>query len=338
MPPSPPLLGPRRAATDPSVAPAAGPRDALALGARDALAPGAFDAALDDAELRTARAALAQGRRQAARSLLVHTGDDWDRRGHRLTVLAQDPRATAWAADWLAAEPGSADAATLLALALVHRAVRGEEQPGRARDACATAAALAPADPTPWLGPLLLARAFGPESALLDAFTELRRRHPEHHHAHHLLIACLAERPGCGRAETHEVYDAAELAAAEAPADSPLAVLPVVAYAERYRVLAATGLGPADPAASRHWSGPRARRVLGASFDWWLEWEHDEHPRRLIDLNHLAFALSCAGRPAEAAALFQRIGDHATPAPWAYAHRDPLTAFRTARVRALGPG
>ncbi|MFF9023267.1 hypothetical protein [Streptomyces eurythermus] len=325
MPPSPPLLGTRRAATDPSDAPAPGARDA-------------FDAALDDAELRTARAALAQGRRQAARSLLVHTGDDWDRRGHRLTVLARDPRATAWAGDWLAAEPGSADAATLLALALVHRALRGEEEPGRARDSCATAAALAPADPTPWLGLLLLARAFGPESALLGAFTELRRRHPEHHHAHHLLIACLAERPGCGRAETHEVYDAAELAAAEAPADSPLAVLPVVAYAERYRVLAATGLGPADPAASRHWSGPRARRVLGACFDWWLEWEHDEHPRRLIDLNHLAFALSCAGRPAEAAALFQRIGDHATPAPWAYAHRDPLAAFHAARARALGHG
>ncbi|MFG2930540.1 hypothetical protein [Streptomyces achromogenes] len=330
MPPSPPLLGTRRAATDPSDAPAS---DASAPDARDA-----FDAALDDAELRTARAALAQGRRQAARSLLVHTGDDWDRRGHRLTVLARDARATAWAGDWLAAEPGSADAATLLALALVHRAVRGEEDPGRARDSCATAAALAPADPTPWLGLLLLARALGPESVLLDAFAELRRRHPEHHHAHHLMIACLAERPGCGRAEAHEVYDAAERAAAEAPADSPLAVLPVVAYAERYRVLAATGLGPADPAASRHWSGPRARRVLGASFDWWLEWEHDEHPRRLIDLNHLAFALTCAGRPAEAAALFQRIGDHATPEPWAYAHRDPLAAFRTARARALGHG
>ncbi|MFI0811749.1 hypothetical protein [Streptomyces echinatus] len=323
MPPLPPLLGARRAPTDPSGETAQDDSEA-------------FDAALDDAELRTARAALAQGRRQAARSLLVHTGDDWDRRGHRLTVLAQDPCATARAGDWLAAEPGSADAATLLALALVHRALRGAEEPGRARDACATAAALAPADPTPWLGLLLLARAFGPESVMLGTFAELIRRHPEHHHAHHLLIEGLAQRPGSGRAEDHEAYDAAELAAAEAPADSPLAVLPVVAYAERYRVLAATGLAPADPAASRHWSGPRARRILRASFDWWLEWEHDEHPRRHIDLNHLAFALSCAGRPAEAAALFRRIGDHATPAPWAYTHRDPLAAFRTARTRALG--
>ncbi|WP_225822125.1 hypothetical protein [Streptomyces naphthomycinicus] len=323
MPPLPPLLGARRAPTDPS-------------GETAQDDSGAFDAALDDAELHTARAAMAQGRRQAARALLVHTGDDWDRRGHRLTVLAQDPYAAAWANDWLAAEPGSADATALLALARVHRALRGKEEPDGAREACDTAAALAPADPTPWLGRMLLARALGPERELLDAFTELRRRHPEHHHAHHLLIARLAERPAGGRAESHEVYDLAELAAGEAPADSPLAVLPVVAYAERYRVLAATGLAPADPAASRHWSGPRARRILRACFDWWLEWEHDEHPRRHIDLNHLAFALTCAGRPAEAAVLFQRIGEHATPAPWTYTHLDPRAAFHAARTRALG--
>ncbi|WP_030748486.1 hypothetical protein [Streptomyces sp. NRRL S-31] len=327
MPPSPPLLGARRAAPD--LAGETAHHDPGALGT-------AFDAALDDVELGAVRAALAQGRWQPARSLLAHTGDDWDRRGHRLTVLARAPRAAARADDWLAAEPGSADAAALYALARVQRALRGTEEPGRARAACARAAALAPADPTPWLGLLLLARARGSESDLLTAFTELCRRHPEHHHAHHLLIACLAERPGGGRTDSHEAYDVAELAAAEAPADSPLAVLPVVAYAERYRVLAATGLAPADPAASGHWSGPRARRLLRASFDWWLEWEHDEHPRRLVDLNHLAFALSCAGRPAEAAALFQRIGDQATPAPWAYAHRDPLAAFHTARTRALG--
>ncbi|MGW4569361.1 hypothetical protein ACWEN3_45985, partial [Streptomyces sp. NPDC004561] len=109
----------------------------------------------------------------------------------------------------------------------------------------------------------------------------------------------------------------------------------VRAYAERYRVLAATGLAPADPAASGHWYGPRARRLLRACFDWWLEWEGDDHPRRHIDLNHLAFALSCAGRPAEAAAVFQRIGAHATRVPWSYPHQDPWTAFRAARSRAF---
>ncbi|MEU6776124.1 hypothetical protein [Streptomyces sp. NPDC046759] len=326
MPPLPPLLGARRAPKDRS-------GDTAPDGTDDSHA---FDDAFDDGELHTARAALAQGRRQAARSLLRHTGDDWDRRGHRLTVLAREPYAVARARDWLHAEPGSADATVLYALAQVQRALRGKENPDLAREACATAAAHAPADPTPWLGLLRLARALGPEREVLGAFAELRRRHPEHHHGHHLLLARLAERPAAGRtAEDHEVYDIAELAAAEAPADSPLAVLPVVAYAERYRVRAATGPAPAGPVACGHWSGPRARRILGACFDWWLEWEQDEHPRRHIDLNHLAFALSCAGRPAEAAALFRRIGRHATRAPWSYAHRDPRAAFHAARTHAL---
>ncbi|WP_330456873.1 hypothetical protein OIB37_08260 [Streptomyces sp. NBC_00820] len=325
MPPLPPLLGALRAPTDP---PGATPPN-------DPGTPRAFDAALGDAELRSARAALTQGRWQPVRSLLLHTGDDWDRRGHRLTVLAAEPYAAAWARQWQLAEPGSADAATLLALTVVHRALRGKDDPGRARAACRTAAALAPADPTPWLGLLLLAAALGSTTELLGTFARLRERHPEHHHAHHLLLARLAEWPGGGRAESHEVYDLAEQAAADAPADSPLALLPVVAYAERYRVLAVTGLASADPAATGHWSGPRARRILRTSFDWWLEWEHDDHPRRHIDLNHLAFAMSCAGRSAEATALFQHIGDQATPAPWSYPQRDPRTAFRTARARAL---
>ncbi|TWV58715.1 hypothetical protein FRZ03_00045 [Streptomyces misionensis] len=322
MSPLPPLLVARRVRTD---------RPGPAAPA----APGAYDDALDDPELRAARAALVQGRRQAARSLLLHTGDDWDRRGHRLTVLAREPYAAAWAWDWLRTEPADADAAALLALARVRLALRGREDPGRARETCAKAAALAPGDPTPWLGLLRLARTQGAEGEVLDAFAEVRRRHPEHHHAHHLLVARLAERPSGGRVESHEVYDFAEAAAGAAPADSPLAVLPVVALAERYRVLAATGLAPADPAASGHWTGPRARRILRAGFDWWLEWEHDEHPRRHIDLNHLAFALSAAGRPAEAAVLFRRIGPHATRAPWCYPHRDPWAAFRAARAHAL---
>ncbi|MFE9453239.1 hypothetical protein [Streptomyces sp. NPDC006739] len=301
----------------------------------------AFDDALDDAELAAARTALAQGRWQAVRSLLLHTGDDWDRRGHRVTVLAREPHAAPWVHGWLRAEPASADAATLLALALVQRALRGDEAPDRAREACRAAAALTPADPTPWLGLLRLERTMGPHRQVLRAFAEVRGRHPEHHHAHHLLTARLAERRqdqprgAHGARGAHEVYDFAERCAAEAPADSPLAVLPAVALAERYRVLAAAGLAPADPATWGHWYRARARRVLEAAFDWWLEWEHDDHPRRHVDLNHLAFAMSCAGRPAEAAALFRRIGRHATPAPWSYPHRDPREAFGRARAHAL---
>ncbi|WP_328870239.1 hypothetical protein OHT76_09105 [Streptomyces sp. NBC_00287] len=296
-----------------------------------------LDGALDDLELAAARAALAQGRWQTARTLLAHTADDWDRRGHRVSVLAQEPYSAPWAREWLLAEPESADARVLLALAQVRRALRGKEKPDRAREACHTAAAHAPADPTPWLGLLMLTRGTGTEEEALKLFEEVRRRHADHHHAHHLMVARLAERhPAVGPDPLHEVYDFANGAAERAPADSPLAILPVIAHAERYRVLAAAGHEPADPAASGHWAGRRARQVMKAAFDWWLEWEHEGHPRRLVDLNFLAHAKYCEGRGAEAAALFHRIGEHATPAPWSYPDRDPYPAFRTARDNALG--
>lgn len=299
----------------------------------------AFDAALDDTELAAARAALAQGRWQSARSLLVRTGDDPDRRGHRVVVLAAEPYTAAWTADWLLAEPDSADAAVLLAAARVQRALRGKDKPAAAREACHTAVALAPADPTPYLALLLLERVHGDDTTFVRTFEQVRARHSEHHHAHHLMVARLAERRAdAGPDPLHEVYDFAAWAAEQAPADSPLAMLPVVAHAERYRVLAATGSVSADPLASGHWTGRRARQVMKAAFDWWLEWEHEDHPRRLVDLNYLAHAKVCEGRGAEAAALFHRIGDHPTPAPWSYPDRDPYPAFRAARDRALGTG
>jgi hypothetical protein len=297
----------------------------------------ALDPALDDVELVSARAALAQGRWQAARTLLAHTGDEWDRRGHRITVLALEPYCAAWANDWLLAEPDSADAAVLLALAQVRRALRGKEKPARAREACLSAAALAPADPTPWLGLLMLEDPPGAGDEVVRLFGEIRARHPDHHHAHHLMVARLAEhRAEAGPEPLHQVYDFANWAAEQAPADSPLAILPVVAHAERYRVLATAGHEPPDPAASGHWTGRRARQVMKAAFDWWLEWEHEGHPRRLVDLNFLAHAKVHEGRGAEAAALFHRIGDHPTPAPWSYPERDPYPAFRAARDSALG--
>lgn len=299
----------------------------------------AFDAALDDTELATTRAALAQGRWQSVRSLLARTGDDLDRRGHRVVVLAAESYTAAWATDWLLAEPDSADAAVLLAAARVQRALHGKDKPAAAREACRAAAALAPADPTPWLVLLLLERTHGDDTEFVRTFEQVRARHADHHHAHHLMTARLAERrPDAGPDPLHEVYDFAAWAAEQAPADSPLAMLPVVAHAERYRVLAGAGFEPADPLASGHWTGRRARQVMKAAFDWWLEWEHEDHPRRLVDLNYLAHAKVCEGRGAEAAALFHRIGEHPTPEPWSYPDRDPYSAFRAARDRALGTG
>jgi hypothetical protein len=296
----------------------------------------AFDPALDDVPLVAARDAFVRGRWTEARTLLTDTGQDWDRRGHRLVVLAERPNSLTWAREWQLAEPGSADAATLCACAAVVRAIRGKERPAEAQGLCLAAARMAPADPTPWLALLILARRTGTADECARAFGQVRARHSEHHHAHHLMAAGLAEHQRGDRDDPlHEVYDFAAWAAEQAPADSPLAVLPVVAHAERYRVLARAGLEPDDPARSGHWSTRRARQVMKAAFDWWLEWDGEEHPRNKVDLNFLAHAKFLEGRMAEAAALLTRIGPHATPSPWSYPDRDPLKAFRAAHRTAF---
>ncbi|MGP4001453.1 hypothetical protein [Streptomyces sp. 8N706] len=296
-----------------------------------------FDPALDDQALASARDALAQGRWTEARTLLAATGDDWDRRGHRLVVLAEGPASAAWAEEWQLVEPDSADAVALLACATVFRALRGKETTDAARQACRVAARMAPADPSPWLGLLILARRTGTDEERLQVFDQVRGRHRDHHHAHHLMTACLAERQqGDGDDPFHEVYDFASWAAEQAPADSPLAVLPVIAHTERYRVLALAGAEPRDPGRSAYWTTRRARQAMKAAFDWWLEWEGEDHPRNKVDLNFLAHAKVHEGRMAEAAALFNRIGTHASTIPWSYPDRDPKKAFRAARRAALG--
>lgn len=292
---------------------------------------------LDDPELAIAADALALGQWPRARTLLAETGADWDRRGHRLAVLATCPGSATRAGDWQLAEPDSGDAATLLAAATVRLALRGECSTDGAAQACAAAARMLPDDPTPWLGALILARRTGTRDARAHAFAQIRARHPDHHHAHHLMAACLAEQQPHGTDDPrHPAHDFAARTAARAPADSPLALLPVVAHAERYRVRVAAGLEPPDPADSGHWSTRHAHRLLQAAFDWWLEWEAEDHPRGKVDLNFLAHATFYEGRTAEAAALFQRIGPHPTRAPWSYAGRDAEGAFRAARDAALG--
>jgi hypothetical protein len=299
----------------------------------------AFDPALDDSGLAAARTALSQGRWTDTRDLLAATGDDWERRGHRLTVLGEPPSTVAWAEDWQLAEPDSADAAALLACATAFRAVAGKAAPERAAELCRAAARLAPADPTPWLALQILARHTGTPDEQERAFDQVRARHRTHHHAHHLMTACLAERQGSDSDRLHhEVYEFAEWASADASPGSPLAVLPLVAHTERHRALARAGKEAADPAQSEFWRTWRARRGLAQAFDWWLEWDGRDHPRLFLDLNHLVHAQSVLGRTAEAAALFNRIGAHATREPWCHPDRDPGRTFLAARQEALGTG
>ena len=299
----------------------------------------AFDPAFGDDELVAARAALTQGRWTEVRALLARTGTDWDLRGHRLVVLGEGKSSAAWAQEWQLAEPESPDAAALAASASVFRAAAGKQSPEAARDACMRAARMTPADPTPWLNLLILARRTGTDDEQVRAFDQVRGRHRGHHHGHHLMTQCLAERQKTdGDDPFHEVYEFAEWAAGEAGAGSPLAALPLVALVERFRVLAEAGALPPNPTGLPYWTSSRARTSVRAAFDWWLDWDGGHHPRLPLDLNYLAFGKFHSGDTVEAAALFNRIGSQVTRIPWAYPDRDPKKAFRTARNYALGFG
>ncbi|BBB01624.1 hypothetical protein RVR_9128 [Actinacidiphila reveromycinica] len=296
-----------------------------------------LDPALGDRELVAARAALNQGHWTDVRALLAATGDDWDTRGHRLVVLGAGISAAAWAEEWRLAEPESADAAALAAAAGVFRAIAGRQNPEDAREACLRVARRATRDPTPWLLLLVLARRTGSDDEQVRAFDQVRGRHRGHHHAHHLMTQCLAERQRTdGDDPFHEVYEFTEWAAGEAGPSSPLTVLPLVALVERYRALAAAGTLPPDPDRLPYWSGPHAHNSVRAGFDWWLAWDGPPYPRMPIDLNYLAYGAFHSGDTVEAAALFHRIGAAATRVPWSYPDRDPRKAFRAARDHALG--
>lgn len=290
-----------------------------------------LDPALDDAPLRGARDALGQGRWSDVRTLLIDTGTDWDLRGHRLAALAQASGSESWARDWQLTEPDNADAAVLVACAAAHAAAEGKGSRNAARQAVAEAADAAPEDPTPWLAALLLARHTGGLTDSRAAFDEVVARHPAHHHAHHLMLAALADtHPGT------EIYDFAAERVAAAPAGSRMVLLPVVAHAELFRAHTASAVTPAGDAGP-HWQSRHAQHLVRVGFDWWLQWDAaDRHPRRLIDLNFLAYAKFHEGRMAEAAALFQRVDSHVTQAPWSYGGGDPRKAFRAAARAAHG--
>src|SRR6185503_2333446 len=87
-----------------------------------------FDPAFDDLDLAEARDELAQGRWEPARDLLEDTRSNWDRRAHRVKVLADTVAASAWIERWQALDPHNADAATLRAQVEVVRAVRARSQ------------------------------------------------------------------------------------------------------------------------------------------------------------------------------------------------------------------
>ena len=300
-----------------------------------------FDPAFDDLDLAEARDELAQGRWEPARDLLEDTRNNWDRRAHRIRVLAETVAASAWIERWQALDPHNPHAAALRAQVEVVRAVRSRSQVSdtgtsktldEVEELCRRAASLSPKDPVPWISLITLARAQGASRDELWArWHELRQRDEWSRDGHHqTLIYLFATWQGSHA----EMYDFAYWLAEEAPDGSPLAVLPLVAHAESYRSHAADKRSAHRAGLDMMWTEDQVGLDLDRILERWFRRPGRQHAQAKADLNYLAHALIYADRHADARPVLQAIGPHVTRLPWAYTG-DPESSFTYWRQRLL---
>lgn len=301
-----------------------------------------FDPAFKDLDLVEARDELVQGRWEPARDLLEDTRRNWDRRAHRIRVLADAVASSAWVERWQALDPGNRDAAALRAQVEVVRVLRARTQgreggsPKAAQEAeehCRRAMVFAPEDPVPWISLITLARVQAvSREEFWERWQNLRQLDPWSRDGNHQTLIYLF---AAWQGSTAEMYDFAYWLAGDAPDGSPLAVLPLVAHAESYRARAADNRAENHAGLDLHWTGPQVGADLDRVLTRWFKRPERAHAQAIADANYLGHALVYADRHADARAVLQAIGDHVTRLPWAYTG-DAESSFAYWRTRILG--
>ncbi|MCX4695638.1 hypothetical protein [Streptomyces sp. NBC_01408] len=264
--------------------------------------------------------------------VIRNAGQDWDRRTHRIRVLAE-AAGRGLPLTWRR-RSHTQDALVLHAWSdLVHARRTGSPSDLSAAEAtCRHAAELGPADPVPWIVLLSILRLRGgPEAELASAWREAGARDPWNREAHVQLLGYLS--PGeCG--SVARMLDFVDGVRATAPDTSPVGGLELAALIDRYHWN--TARGGLDALTARHLlSRPPAARALGRAAELWPRPGHLTHSAALADLNLLAYALVQARRLEEAAITFATLDGSATPHPWATGG-DPLEQFTYWHNRLLG--
>lgn len=300
------------------------------------------DPAGGDLALAEARDALAAGDWEPAADLLTTTHfGPWDRRTHRVRILAEAVANSAFVERWLVLEPANPDAALLRAQVEAVRALRaatvGSLAEARTTSAealrmCQQAADMAPSDPTPWVAMLTLARAADRgrrtgRDEFWRRWRELRERDEFNRDGHHEALTYLFG-SWCGSHQ--EMYDFAYWLAGQSPPGSPLAVLPLVAHAEMYRAMTedneGSSAGEISPFA--HWTRPQVSADVERVLRDWLGSAAVQHAQAHLDRNYLLHAMAFNGRAEtnEARALFDAVGPSVMVVPWCYTG-DPESSF-----------
>ncbi|HTJ71415.1 MAG TPA: hypothetical protein VL551_27990 [Actinospica sp.] len=299
-----------------------------------------FDICLRDRELRTAVEDVGIGRWVGVRELLERTGADWDRRTHRIRVLADAAAGGKCVETWQVAQPDNVDALVLRAEVEVVRTFRVAARDGSVAtmrldatvEACITAAKAAPTDPVPVVSLLTVARLYPGGQREIDGWWgELQRRDPFNREACHQVLRYFSSRYHGSAATAHNL---ARECAQRAPYGSPLAVLPLVARVEEFK-FGQTRHNAVDLALNDIWISEAAMYDLDVAFDRWFRRRGRVYAQDVPDLHYLAHGLCFGNRVEQAAPIFELIGDLGVSNPWALAG-DPAATFGYWRNRALG--
>lgn len=234
-----------------------------------------------------------------------------------------------WLRQWRAERPQDPSAAQVYAQFLVWQGLA--EPPGtdshriileEARTVCREAAALADADPTPYLTELVVARALGDRTADFEAlWSEVTRRAPHHMGAHLAALQYWAE---SGRGSKQQADAFAQTAAAHAPEGTLLPALPLFALYEH--------LPEVNVVRGLYQSADVERAIEAAEFA--VDQVEDDHPVRPHVLHLLVCLLVRAERYEEALEALRVVDGYVGALPWAAAP-DPVAAYVAYRALAV---
>ncbi|CAL9467704.1 hypothetical protein [Streptomyces sp. enrichment culture] len=288
-------------------------------------------------ETAEALTAARRGVHDPARALLAATRSaaDWDLRHDAVEALAElAADDAAWLEAWLARSPEDPDALAVEARRRlteawrVRTAARAKEvAPDRfaaffallddALPVIEAAVAANPGDPVPWSAALIHCMgAQAPRDVFDDCLGQALACAPHHLPTHLHAVQFLAAK---WYGSHEEMLAHAAGAAAEAPQDSPVRALEVVAMTEVDLDVDTNGGKAArlDPA--------RVDAITDAALSYSLSRPPEDADARLVR-NHLAWALNRQRRWAESLDTYRSIGRYATSSPWQYVG-EPLPAF-----------
>ncbi|MFC8248139.1 hypothetical protein [Streptomyces chartreusis] len=269
---------------------------------------------------------------QIAQILDQDDPQNFDRRAHRLSVLASFLSESHLPAAWLKWEPRNVSALVLHSLAELEHG-RGS---GALTDASATwnrcqlAADLDPQNPAPWVVMLGIARLERAHRRVVFAiWDEIVARDRWHREGHRSMLHYLGPQESGSLGRAIEFVDSLRT---RMPPNAPCAAVELEVHLMRYH--SAKARGGADALLARdQWHSAQTARFLERAQATWPRPAFFSHAATVSDLNLLAYALTAAGRLRGAAPVFEAIQGRVTSWPWRY-EGDPLTAFESARNKA----